>query len=91
MLNLKNLSWKPGDWLQVNYGGVLYPGSVAQIIGNKTEVDCLQKSGKYWKWPEGWPQEEKRDKIWYDAENIVKTLSLPEPVSNRGQLCFKDF
>jgi hypothetical protein len=74
-----------GDWIQVNYGGVLYPGSVTDIIGKRTEVDCLEKSGRYWKWPE------KKDKIWYQPEDVVKTLQAPEPVSNRLQLHFKDF
>ena len=73
----------------VNYGGQEYPGIVDQIVGTDTEVDCMEKSGRHWKWPSGWP--DKKDLVWYTEELVVKKISPPIPVSSRGQVKFIDF
>ena len=79
------LPWAIGDYVAVYYGGEKYPGVVTQIVNSETEVDCMVKSGQYWKWP---PE---KDLIWYSPQDILTTISKPVPASHRGQMKFADF
>ena len=44
----------------------------------------MHKSGRYWKWLET------VDKIFYEPNNIVRTIAPPKVVGNRGQFIFID-
>ncbi|XP_072025419.1 uncharacterized protein [Amphiura filiformis] len=74
--------WRIGDWVLAEYKGMYYPGIVKQIVGDETEIDCLEKAGKFWKWPDP------ADLLWYESHKVVRTLSAPFPISNRGQFKF---
>ena len=81
------LPWALGDYVLVNYAGTPYPGVVTQIHGTETEVDCMIRSGQFWKWPVG---KKEKDLIWYRRQDIIKKISEPVPVSHRGQMKFSD-
>ena len=71
----------------ITYGGERYPGVVTQMIQRETEVDCMNRSGQYWKWPADWP--EKKD-LWYSPQNILQKILPPVPVSARDHVKFTD-
>ena len=75
------ISWEVGDWVKVEYDGILYPGEAVSIIGTNTEVSTLAKSGGYWKWPD----ENNRDLLWYTVDKVKGKINPVVPVGSRGQ------
>lgn len=85
--NQKNIdigSLKENDWILVKYDSMLYPGYITQIIEKEIEVTVMHKSNKHYKWPEN------EDKIFYSLQCVVKKISSPTPVGNRGQFIFNE-
>ena len=45
--------------------------TMAKIVNNEFQVNVMNKSGKFWRWPQ------KEDKIFYNSTNIVKCIKPP--------------
>ena len=76
----RNLNVNIGDWILVNYDGQKFPGEVTNIIGLYFEVNVVHKNlGAFCKWPQ------KEDKIFYQKENIIEKLDVPEVAGSGGQ------
>ena len=71
-----------GQWVLVQYENFEYPGEVLQNNEDEAEVSVMLPAGTHWKWPEP------RDILYYKKENIVKVISKPSPVNNRGHFSF---
>ena len=74
-----------GDWVLVSYDGSKYPGKVESIVGINIEVDAMEKSGGYWKWPKD------RDIVFYTPDKVLGKISPPDVAGSRGQYRFMDF
>ena len=46
-----------GDWVLMKYDSTDYLGEILQIVNNKFQVNVMNNSGKFWRWPQ------KEDKI----------------------------
>lgn len=73
------------NWCVVEYDGMLYPGEIKAIQGEKYEVSVMVRAGKYWKWPT------QEDRIFYCRDQIVKALGPPILVNAREHYDFPDF
>ena len=86
--DLEKLELSIGDWIVVKYQGELFPGEITEfggIDGTEIRADVMEKSGKYWKWPQ------KRDNIFYFCKDVVKKIEPPTVAGNRGQFEFSSF
>ena len=74
------------DWVLATYDGdgQSYPGEVTYTDSKQLQVNVMQKSGSYFKWPRI------KDNIFYRCENVVQKLSAPVLAGNRGQFTFKE-
>ena len=69
---------KPGDWVLVDYFGLQYPGSIAEIRTDSVVVSCLEKTGNLFKYPA------KQDEHLYPYNDILAMLHEPELKNPRG-------
>lgn len=70
------------DWVVVSYESTHYPGCITQIIREEIEVSVMHRAEGHFKWPKV------EDKIFYSKQNILKKISPPIPIGNRGQFIF---
>jgi hypothetical protein len=64
-------SLKEGSFVVVEYEEELFPGVILKKKANGAEVKCMQRAGKYWKWPTS------SDIMFYWKKDIVmKILSV---------------
>ena len=61
-----------------------HPGEVTYTNSRQLQVNVMQKSGSFYKWPRT------KDNIFYRHENVVQKLSAPVVAGNRGQFTFKE-
>lgn len=74
-----------GQWVIAAYDGDNFPGEITSFDGlADIEVNVMHRSGKHWKWPDP------VDKILYRSSDIVRTISPPKVVGNRGQFTFSE-
>lgn len=76
-----------GEWVVVTYEGKQYPGTIVQVHAHdKIEVSVMIQAGvsNNFKWPE------RPDSICYRRQDIVKKLSPPDVVNNRGVFKFSE-
>lgn len=70
-----------GDWVVVDYEGILYPGEVTLVDEEGVEAVVMHRSsGKQYKWP---PKEDKHKYIYQD---ILKQIEPPTPCNSRATL-----
>jgi hypothetical protein len=69
---------QPGDWVLVDYFGMQYPGSIAEIRTDSVVVSCLEKAGNLFKYPA------KQDEHLYPYSDILAILHEPELKNPRG-------
>ena len=55
---------------------------MAKIVNNELQVNVMNKSAKFWRWPQ------KEDKIFYTTNNIVKCIEPPQVGRSRDQFVF---
>ena len=60
-----------GEWYDVDYEGVLYPGEVI-AMGNlgDYQVSVMERAGKHWKWPNP------KDNIFYPKRSLIVKLDI---------------
>ena len=80
--NLDRKKFSIGDWVLVKYGSTNYPGEILQIVNNEFQVNVMNKSGKFWRWPQ------KEEKIFHTSNNIVKYIEPPPVAASCGQFEF---
>ncbi|GBM25925.1 hypothetical protein AVEN_94368-1 [Araneus ventricosus] len=73
------------NWVMVKYDKSLYAGEVAQILGNDIEVSAMEKSVKFWKWPN------REDKVFYNMSENIKVIKPPTVINACGVFDFPDF
>ena len=75
-----------GDWVLVIYDGdgQSYPGEVTYTDLRQLQVNVMQKSGSYYKWPRT------KDNIFYRHENVIQKLSAPVVAGNLVQFPCKE-
>ena len=66
----------------MKYGSSNYPSEILQIVYNEFQVNIMNKSGKFWRWPQ------KEDKIFYTSNNIIKCIEPPQVAGLRSQFEF---
>ena len=66
----------------VKYGSKNYPGKILQIVDSEFQVNDMNKTGKFWRWPQ------KEEKIFYTSNNIVKHIEPAQVAGLRGQFEF---
>ena len=76
--NLDRKTFSIGDWVLVKCYSTNYPGEILEIVNNEFQVNVMNKSQKFWTWPQ------KEDKIFYTSNSIVKRI---EPPQVAGELC----
>ena len=72
----------PGDWVQILYDQILYPGEITAVVNGEYEVNVMHRIGNNYRWPTV------SDKIFYCRNNIVAKINPPVPVGHRGQFQF---
>lgn len=75
---------KVGQWVVVNYDGLIFPGEVTACGETDAEISVMHRSGNAWRWPIN------PDKIFYEHQNILRQISPPKASGNRGQFNFDD-
>ena len=72
-----------GDWVVVEYmhDKNRYPGQIVAFADEepKISVQVMHRSGKFWKWTDGKPEE-----VFYYEDNIIKKIGLPIQTGPRG-------
>lgn len=68
-----------GKFILVKYEGRPFVGQVLQVIGDETEVSCMQQLGgkNVFTWPHP------GDIIFYYTTEVLKVISEPEPLNSR--------
>lgn len=68
-----------GKFIVVKYEGRPFVGQVLQVIGDETEVSCMQQLGgkNVFTWPHP------ADIIFYYTTEVLKVISEPEPLNSR--------
>lgn len=68
-----------GKFILVKYEGRPFVGKVLQVIGDETEVSCMQQLGgkNVFTWPHP------GDIIFYYTTEVRKVISEPEPLNSR--------
>jgi DDE superfamily endonuclease len=74
-----------GDFVKVKYDEQFYPAEITEIREDWYQCNCFVSSKSGWRWPDN------KDEIWYQASDIVKTLTKPNPISARGVYMFENF
>ena len=50
--NLDRKKFSIGDRVLVKYDSTNYPGKILQIVNNEFHINAMNKSGKFWRWPQ---------------------------------------
>ena len=72
------------SYVIVDYEGTFFPGIVQEIKNKNLKVSCMvpipsKMLKSLWKWPE------KPDNCWYGIDKVVKIISTPILIGNRGK------
>ena len=80
-------SFSVGEYVIIKYDNSYYPGEITNVssINKVATIRTMEKSGpKFWKWPN------KEDILDYSFQDIVRTITPPCVVSNRGTYSVSD-
>lgn len=73
---------KVHDWVEVEYDGIRFAGTITEIAGEEYKVNVMVREGKFWKWPEV------KDEIFYTKEHVLRVINPPTVVNARGHFKF---
>ena len=72
---VSEMAWVVGEWVKVVYDEEVFPGEVIAIVGDNSQVNCMTRIGRNWRWPE-----HARDILWYSRDKVLGKIKPVIPV-----------